>query len=420
MSFKSLLQDCQVIKGGRKYSSYYEGEHRVDAIGVSLPPQVRVLEIVANWPRLAVDVLVECLSVDGFTLAEDKTGKVTRALQRLWAGGDMDSLAAMAHTEALIQGRSILVVERSLQGKVFTRVLPWDACVAYETDSAGRVVEAMIRYRRQDEHWAQVFGLDGSAWYQFSGGVWREEKAYRQPSVGITPFIPVINRVRPSDEVGRSEMDDVIPFADAASRSFTNLQVAQELLSMPQRYILGGNSQKVTRPDGSQVSELEQYLGRYIHGPEKGSVGQLPGADLTPIISAIKMYAQNVSAVAGIPPSMLGITTDNPSSAEAMRAAKERLVAKAERKQALFGDVWEQWARIVLGLGGRPVSGLETLETIWRDSATPSQAAKNQTVLQAYAQGLVSAPTARELLPLSPEQRAREQVGQLEPDDLYL
>ena len=146
----------------------------------------------------------------------------------------------------------------------------------------------------------------------------------------------------------------------------------------------------------------------------------MPGADLTPIISAIKMYAQNVSAVAGIPPSMLGITTDNPSSAEAMRAAKERLVAKAERKQALFGDVWEQWARIVLGLCGRPVSGLETLETIWRDSATPSQAAKNQTVLQAYAQGLVSAPTARELLPLSPEQRAREQVGQLEPDDLYL
>lgn len=420
MSFKSLLQNCQVIRGGRKYSSYYEGEHRVDAIGVSLPPQVRVLEIVANWPRLAVDVLVECLSVDGFTLAEDKTGKVTRALQRLWAGGDMDSLAAMAHTEALIQGRSILVVERSLQGKVFTRVLPWDACVAYETDSAGRVVEAMIRYRRQGEQWAQVFGLDGSAWFQFSGGVWREEKVYRQPSAGITPFIPVINRVRPSDEVGRSEMDDVIPFADAASRSFTNLQVAQELLSMPQRYILGGNSQKVTRPDGSQVSELEQYLGRYIHGPADGKVGQLPGADLNPIISAIKMYAQNVSAVAGIPPSMLGITTDNPSSAEAMRAAKERLVAKAERKQALFGDVWEQWARIVLGLGGRPVSGLETLETIWRDSATPSQAAKNQTVLQAYAQGLVSASTARELLPLSPEQRAREQVGQLEPDDLYL
>lgn len=48
------------------------------------------------------------------------------------------------------------------------------------------------------------------------------------------------------------------------------------------------------------------------------------------------------------------------------------------------------------------------IETLWRDPATPSKSAKAANALQAHAQGILSAHTAREALDLTPEQRAYE------------
>ena len=51
------------------YEAYYEGRRRLDAIGVSLPSNVRVLEMPVRWPKLTVDVLVRSLVLEGFTMA---------------------------------------------------------------------------------------------------------------------------------------------------------------------------------------------------------------------------------------------------------------------------------------------------------------------------------------------------------------
>ena len=59
----------RIVKNPGKWESYYNGEHRLDAIGVSLPPDVRVLEMQVGWPKLAVDVLVESLVLDGFSIS---------------------------------------------------------------------------------------------------------------------------------------------------------------------------------------------------------------------------------------------------------------------------------------------------------------------------------------------------------------
>lgn len=115
---------------------------------------------------------------------------------------------------------------------------------------------------------------------------------------------------------------------------------------------------------------------------------------------------------------MLGVVTDTPTSAEAMRAAKERLIQRAEKKQALFGDPFELLTRVGLAMSGVDVSELGEVETVWRDPATPSINAKTANMLQAQAQGVISAETARDFLALSPEQKARENARALEVDAL--
>ena len=60
MSFDSLLQQArQTPLGYDRREAYYEGEVRLAALGVNLPPATRVLEMVAPFPKMAIDVLVE-------------------------------------------------------------------------------------------------------------------------------------------------------------------------------------------------------------------------------------------------------------------------------------------------------------------------------------------------------------------------
>lgn len=148
-------------------------------------------------------------------------------------------------------------------------------------------------------------------------------------------------------------------------------------------------------------------------------MGQFPGADLSKVIETIKTLVEQVSATTGLPPSMLGFSAaGNPMSAEAMRTAKERFITRGECKQAAFGASWEQWARVNLAFEGVPVgeinSKLTNLLTAWADVSLPSIAARNQAILQANAQGVISGRTAREVLPLTPEQRSRENKREAE------
>lgn len=175
---------------------------------------------------------------------------------------------------------------------------------------------------------------------------------------------------------------------------------------MPVRYLFGEGLDALVSGDGKSMMDL--YMGRMIVGPEGASAGHIPGASLQEFHNTYKLYAQEVSAQTGIPPSMLGISTDNPSSADAMRVAKERLISKAEVKQHMFGDALEDLAKLALEFEGVAVEGLDTLKLHWRDPALPSASAKAANLLQAHVQGVVSPETARDGLGLSPAQKARE------------
>ena len=75
--------------------------------------------------------------------------------------------------------------------------------------------------------------------------------------------------------------------------------------------------------------------------------------------------------------------------------------------------------RIALDMFGHHIDEADTLEVLWRDPATPSQSAKAANMLQAHAQGVISAKTAREGLPLTPEQRAYEDANQGAGGELF-
>ena len=407
MSFETLIQKAYSAPGYSKYEGYYNGTRRLDKLGVSLPPQMRVLEIGVNWPRLSVEVMDEALNVEGFRTADSA---LADKLRTWWQANNLDTRSHLAHTEALIHGHSFVVVGRNTDPAappVITVHSSQGTGITY--GPLGEVTEAV-----------QVTGSEGETQTAAHYQPWKIDYYTKEPNhawkltgteytgIAQVPVVPLVNRPRIDKPLGESEMTDIIQLADAAARSLTNLQVAQENLALPQRVIIGMAADELKDSEQKPISKLKAYISSLWVLPEDTKVDQFAGADLSQIINSVKLYAQMVGSAAGIPPSFLGIQTDNPASAEAMRVAKERLISKAERRQSSFGDSWELVMRIALALAGEPLSPGDMLETLWRDPATPSRSAKTASALQAHAQGLITAHTARELMDLTPEQRAYE------------
>ena len=71
MSLEKLAKKLTTSAEYAKWEAYYADKHRLDAIGISLPPETRVLELIVSWPALAVDVLDEVLNIEGFSLSSD-------------------------------------------------------------------------------------------------------------------------------------------------------------------------------------------------------------------------------------------------------------------------------------------------------------------------------------------------------------
>lgn len=406
VSFSDLIDS--VSNADTKFDKYYEGEVTLDALGISLPPAARVLEMAAPFPKLAVDVLAESLNPEGYLLGDDK--ETPRTLRRWWQINNLNTTVKLGIVEALIMGISYFVIGKSGTGSNVPRITvhgPKDIAVRY--DHFGRVAEAVHVYHNGITEGA-VHYLPGRNEYYLKSkdtGIWKHDRG-QSTGAELPAIVPMINKVRIKDTFGRSEIAEIVKVTDAASRSLTNLQVAQELLAMPTRYLFGDGLSKMKDQHGNPIDKIAAYFGQFLTGPSGSEAGQIPGADLQQIINTYKLYAQNISSVTGIPPSMLGISTDNPSSADAMRVAKERLIAKAEVKQAMFGDSLEDLAKIALQIGGIEVEDVELLELQWRDPALSSVSAKSANLLQAHSQGVITAATARDGLQLTPEQKARE------------
>lgn len=403
MSFDSLIRRAGVGESA-KYEGYYEGTVTLDSLGVSLPPAVRVLEMVAPFPKIAIDVLSEALNPEGFILGDD--AETPKLLRKWWQANDLDTAVKLAIAEALVQGRSFFIVGAGEAGiPRITAHRP--AGMAVEYDHMGRVSEALRRYKMGDDKYAAHYLAGLTRYYKHGPTGWslvdEVVTGASRPAV-----VPMINKARLGDVQGRSEIAEIAKTTDAASRSLTNLQVAQELLAMPTRYLFGDGLDAMRDQHGNPIDKITAYFGQFLTGPQGASAGQIPGADLQQIINTYKLYAQIISSVTGIPPQMLGISTDNPSSAEAMRVAKDRLIAKAEVKQHMFGDVLEDVAKLALEMEGATPDGVETLEMQWRDAALTSVSAKAANMLQAHGQGVISSETARDGLQLTPEQKARE------------
>lgn len=406
------------------FEFYYEQTQRLDALGISIPPEARVLEMQAPFAKMAIDVLTEVLIPSGFIIADDSRKDLVRDLRVAWQANDMDSQFNLAAAEALAAGSVFWVLSPADEDHEHPSIRALDSRhAAVRIDHFGNVIEGIAVYRDADgAKCASYYTPEGVTAYRQVGTRWAASWSTSDP--WGASIVPMFNRARLRDRYGRSDLKELTTVIDAASRTLTNLQMGQEVAAFPLRFLIGDGADRMLAGQQAAAAHsgqfggnrMENYAGALLAAPTGADVKQLTGASLDTFTNTYRAYALQISAMTGIPPSMMGVAADNnPTSAEALRVAKDRLIARAENKQRQFSDALERIARIIAVMNGESPEGLETLEVMWADAASPSASAQMSIAMQAEAQGVISPETARDFMHLSPEQLERESRRQ---DDL--
>jgi hypothetical protein len=376
--------------------AYYRGTMRIQDLGIAIPPQMRQLKVALGWPRVCVDALDERLNVEGFRF-NDAT-EVDLDLQALWQANSLDGESQLAHVDSLVFGQGFVAVGSGDDSDTPLISVESPLDIAVEWDARTRKMLAALRlYGFEGRREATLYLPDQTIFCVQDGGDWKVMDR-DQHKLGVVSLVRIANRPRSYARDGASEITpEIMSITDAACRTLQGLEVAREFYSAPQRYILGAQESDFQNADGTAKSGWETYMGRVLAlerdaDGEIPTVGQFTAYDPTVFTKVIDMYAKIMSSITGLPPHVLGYTTDNPASADAIRSTEMRLKLKADRKTKMFGESWRDVMKLALLIrdGSLPANA-DSITTVWADTATPTPAATTDAIFKQVEGGMIPA-----------------------------
>lgn len=420
--FDSLAATLRLSRVRTKLlNEHYEGIHKLEQLGLSVPPELAAFSVVLNWPRVTVDAVEQRLDVQGFRMPGQPADQY---LWENWQYNNLDERQTFAHTDALALARSYVCVgtnDHDREHPLVTIESP-NEMIAVRDPRTRRVVAALRLYDASDfgqEMRATFYLPNRTLWLirNDTFGRWDDEFAPDVHNLGAPPVVAFVNRNRAtrvdgSIVEGVSEMADVIPIADSASRAITTAQLVQETLAAPTRGVLGATKGDFVGTDGQPLPAWQAWAGAvWALGNKDAKTFQFDAADMSNYENAMNMYARLASGVTSLPIEYFGLNTQNAPSAEGQRAGETRLIKKAERKQTGFGHSWESVSRLVLRFRtGEWDPNARGLETIWRDAGTPTVSQVTDAIVKRFQAGLIDWETAQERMAESPA--AIEQMKQ--------
>lgn len=414
--------DGKKVPGFKSLRAYYGGRQRLEQLGIAVPDELRQFITIVAWPRTYADAIVSRLRPQGFLIG----GEGNDELWRYWQENKLDYEIRMGLTDMVVCGRGYLCEGSRAESDPVRAWTPPDTNVSplitvesplemiHEWSNARRAVTVAARFYTEQvdgkrEARATLYKPDSTRWVRRGTDGWEDVPGIDpdEHNLGIVPVQPLVNRSASDDRYGESELHPIIGLTDAAARALTNAQVATEILAVPQRWAAGLKPEDFKDPRTNEVlTAWEAYFGA-VWATQNGEAkfGQFSAADLANFKTIIGVYAGLVAGVTGLPMRYLGQQTDNPPSADGIRADESRIIGTAEEKQEFASDPLED-AMVVSDLiaTGDRNPDLLGLETNWRNAATPSTAQAADAAVKLHAEKLISRRQALRDMGYTPKQ----------------
>lgn len=355
------------------------------------PAVVKRRRFVLGWSAIAVDKLNRRCNLDGFYDA---------------AGTDLDSLGlpdlertnrlraelSQAGISSLIHAVSWLVTVQGEPGEPEVLILPRDATSATGMwDTRRRALRSFLSITDLDDSGEPtqmtmyLYGLN--IVMSKASGRWNVDRREHDYGLPVDPlrYKPRLGRPFGSSRISRT----VMSLHEQALGAMIRADVNGEAYSLPRYALLGVTEESFTNADGSPKPTWQAAwdamwaIGDDADLAQTGSplaradVKQFNGQSPEPQNAHLRMLAQMFAGETGIPIGELGLIGDaNPTSADALMAAKDDLIAEAEQTTDNWTpDVSATLTRAVTMLNQGNVPADLDVQPIWRNPMHVSRAA---------------------------------------------
>jgi hypothetical protein len=360
-------------------STYYDGRAPLKDLGIAIPPTMRRLDVVLGWPEKAVRALASRNIWDGFVApgAEQDPFGLADVLDANRFDLELPQaiVSAYKHSCAFISTTLGDTRAGDPEVVVMARSAEWSAAT---WDRNRRVIKAALAITDADDRGDPtgfiVYLPDFVLTCTRSAGRWVADRQTNPLGVVLVEpltYDPQLDRPFGRSRITRAVMD----ITDRAARTILRTEISAEFYASPQRYILGADEEAWSGTD-----KWKAVMGRFLaltkdEDGDTPTVGQFQQMTMQPHLDMLRQLAGQFAGETGVPISSLGIVQDNPSSAEAIYAAKEDLIVEAQAANRIFGAALGRVAQRVVQLRDgldQPTSDLRRIQARWNNPAFPS------------------------------------------------
>jgi hypothetical protein len=369
------------LPGNLLRSTYYDGDAPLKDLGIAVPPSMRRLEVVLGWPEKAVRALASRNIWDGFVApgGNDDPFDLSSVLEENRFDLELPQaiVSAYKHSCSFITTTVGDVASGEPAVVVVARSAEWSAALwdrtrrrisAYlaitETDDQGEptafavfLPDVVLTCTRKDARWVAD----------------RQVNPLGQVLVEPLTYDPQLDR-----PFGRSRISKaVMNITDRAARTVLRSEISAEFYASPQRYLLGADPAAFEGGDAAKwKAQMDRVLA--ITRDENGdlpTVGQFSQLTMQPHLDMLRQLATQFGGETGVPVASLGVVQDNPSSADAIYAAKEDLIVEAHAANRNFSTALSRTAQKCVMLRDgltEPPDELRRIQARFANPAFPS------------------------------------------------
>lgn len=317
-------------------SAYYDAKEKYKDFGISIPNTVKTKAAVPiGWPEKAVRSLADKSQFEGFEIPD---GTNTYGIDEIADMNALDVDFSQATTSAYKHSCSFLTVSEDPDDDTNILIMPrsadwsaalWDnqrrdllaALTITDNDSSGQITAFTVWMRGYCYSCTKSVGWNA----QLLPSKW--------PKVAAEPLTFDAQMDRP---FGHSRINRVVMnLTDIGYRTIMRMEASAEFYSVPKLWFLGADKEALSADTWSSLISAINAINSDIDG-NTPQIKQIEQASMTPHGQMLETIAMLVSSQTDIPPEELGIRVTNPTSAEALAAAENRLTRTANRQNKHF------------------------------------------------------------------------------------
>lgn len=307
---------------------YYEMKNLTFDFNIATPPKLRNWNSTLGWCAKAVDSLADRLVFREFR--DDYFD-----LNGIYNLNNPDLLFKSAIHGALISSCDFIYIMPDEEGFPKMQVIDGGNATGVMDPTTGLLEEGYAVLKRND------LGMPIQEAYFSPGWITIYERGEKVQEIATEVqyplLVPVVYKPDETRPFGHSRISRAcMSLVQSAARTVKRSEISAEFYSFPQKYIIGLDE----NAEGMEKWSAAMSALLTITESEDGAdpkVGQFQQQSMTPHTDQLRMFASLFAGEVGLTLDDLGFATENPSSAEAIKAAHENLRLAAKSAQGSFG-----------------------------------------------------------------------------------